>query len=65
MNKVVGCFMYCLLGLYIIINIGILVSMATGPYSQYFPTALFNCILFNAILYFIARCLINRRKKNK
>lgn len=55
--------MYVVLTVYILITIGILYSIATGPRSEYFPMALFNCLAFNAICYIIAKWLFNRFNK--
>ena len=63
MKKIIGCFMYTVLTVYILITIGILYSIATGPHSKYFPMALVNCLAFNAICYIIAKWLFNRFNK--
>lgn len=55
--------MYIVLTVYVLITIGILYNMATGPHSEYFPTALSSCLAFNAICYIIAKWLFNRFNK--
>lgn len=63
MKKIIECFMYVVFTVYILITIGILYSIATGPHSEYFPMALVNCLAFNAICYIIAKWLFNRFNK--
>lgn len=41
--------MYIVLTVYVLITIGILYNMATGPHSEYFPMALFNCLAFKML----------------
>lgn len=63
MKKVIGCFMYMLLTIYVLITIGLLYTVATGPHSENFLLVLFNCLTFNAVCYFIARWLIKQKNK--